>query len=228
MPRASTLGDWHGPAPRAPTTLFVPPAARTPTRSTTLVRLSSGAQRVLLQRVACLALAFGVLCGSASVLAAFEAVLARDVAYAFFLPLVVGHAGNCGGQTVATVVRVLCHRAVPDDDLREDRATAAFGVRTSAVLVVLAEAGASSLATVALTAVFLPVALGTQIAAANVLLATTLALNLLAPFASLVGATVCYLTCALHLDPATWAAPTVTTFSDLAGVAVYFAVASAL
>ena len=49
---------------------------------------------------------FGLLV-CANVMKEFEELLARELELAFFVPLLIGHGGNSGGQTVSTVIRAL-------------------------------------------------------------------------------------------------------------------------
>jgi cation transporter-like permease len=49
---------------------------------------------------------FGLLL-CASVMSGFEELLARELELSFFVPLLIGHGGNSGGQTVSTVIRAL-------------------------------------------------------------------------------------------------------------------------
>ena len=41
------------------------------------------------------------------IMESFEEVLAANVELSFFVPLIVGHAGNTGSQAVSTVIRAL-------------------------------------------------------------------------------------------------------------------------
>ena len=161
-----------------------------------------------LPRLAGLTLAFAVLSVSANTLAQFEHIVRDEVAFAFFVPLVIGHAGNCGGQTVATVVRML--ECVPNP--------------RPAATVIATETGTSALSTGILGLCFVPVAFAVGVNS-SVVVTAALSFNVLASFASLVGASACYGARAAGLDPAHFAGPFVTTFVDLFGVLVYFGLA---
>ena len=41
------------------------------------------------------------------IMESFEEILAQNVALSFFVPLIVGHSGNTGSQSVSTVIRAL-------------------------------------------------------------------------------------------------------------------------
>jgi len=44
------------------------------------------------------------------VMHAYEALLAKELELAFFVPLIIGHGGNSGGQVVSTVIRAIGRR----------------------------------------------------------------------------------------------------------------------
>ncbi len=50
---------------------------------------------------------FGGLLLSTMVVEQFEELLRKQVALSYFVPLLIGHGGNSGSQTVTTVIRAL-------------------------------------------------------------------------------------------------------------------------
>ena len=157
-------------------------------------------------RVSALYFAFAILYGSGFLTAAFNHVIEKDVSYAYFLAVVVGHGGNIGGQTVAKVVQKL---ACGDDcDNGVVWSEASFSI-LSTIPVAVASVGIAALANVAW----------------EVYLTTALSLLLVSLLSSIAGSSSCLLSQRTGRDPAIFAPPFVTTFVDVCGTLIYFSFA---
>ena len=99
------------------------------------VYLRTGAFGIARQRTGWLLFfLFGLLL-CANVMREFEHLLAKELELAFFVPLLIGHGGNSGGQTVSTVIRALGSGAATLSDApRVVFKEAAAGVMQSIVL----------------------------------------------------------------------------------------------
>ena len=143
-----------------------------------------------------------------NVLQVFEADLARVVALALFIPLVIGTGGNTGAQAATTVTRALAVGEVRLGDLgvvvfREAR----VGLLLGAMLAILA---------------FGPAAFFTDRDIAIVVSVTLIVVCTLAAF---VGSLLPLVARRVGVDPAVMSAPFITTLVDASGLIVYFLVA---
>lgn len=143
-----------------------------------------------------------------SVLEQFEATLAEAVVLALFIPLLTGIGGNTGSQAASTLTRALAVGDVRPRDitkvvLREARVGLAMGV----LLSVLGFAIASPI-------------YGTQI---GFIIGSTLLL--VCTMAATVGGMMPLVAKALHVDPAAFSTPFISTFCDATGLLIYFAIA---
>ncbi len=143
-----------------------------------------------------------------NVLSVFEATLATAVALAFFVPLVIGTAGNTGAQSATTVTRALAVGEVRIADLlpvvsRESVA----GLLLGAVLAAIA---------------FGPIALFTDGGIAAVV---SITLVIACTMASVLGSTLPLAAKRIGVDPAVMSVPLITALIDAAGLVVYFLVA---
>ncbi len=153
-------------------------------------------------------LVFGNLFSGAGI-AAFEDVIAANIALVFFLPLLVDSGGNAGAQSATLMVRALATGDVVLKDWsrllwRECGvalglgATMAFAVSALGLL-----RGGPDIAMIVASSMLLIVLLG-----------------------SLIGMSLPFLLSRLNLDPATASGPLITSIADAAGVLVYFWIAS--
>lgn len=155
-----------------------------------------------------LLLVFGNLFSGAG-LALFEGLLARHVALIFFLPLLVGSAGNAGSQAATLMVRALATgEAVLSDWLfllgREVAVAGALGLSMALAVAGLGWArGGAELA---------------------IVISTTMVLVVL--FGGLVGTALPFLFSRFRLDPASASGPLVTTLADVSGVLIYLSLAN--
>ena len=144
-----------------------------------------------------------------TVLRHYENEVAKVVALAFFIPLLIGTGGNSGSQTVTTIVRGL---AVGEIRLRD------------AGRVLLREGGSGVILGLLLGIVGFGQAMlwGTGLP-----LALTVGVSILAicAWANAVGAMVPMLATLLKIDPTVMSAPLIATIVDATGLIIYFTIA---
>jgi magnesium transporter len=131
------------------------------------------------------------------------------VALVFFLPLLIGSAGNAGSQSATLTVRALATGDVESGDWWRLLA------KELLVAFLLGSAMALSVGFLAVIRV------GWQVA--GVVSLTMLVLVLMG---SLIGMSLPFLLRRLGLDPATASGPLVTSLSDIGGVLIYFSLAT--
>ena len=163
------------------------------------------------RRVGWLAVFLCSLSLTAFIMNGFEHTLSRQIELAYFVPLLAGHGGNTGGQTVGAVLSALASGEVgPGDALRVVRKECLAGLAVGCLLgpavgaVVHWGMGISSHVT-AVLAVTIP---------------------LLSTIAATLAGTVPFACLALGLDPAVIAAPAMTSFVDVTGLMCYFLIAN--
>lgn len=145
---------------------------------------------------------------AALVVEQFEDVLERHVELSFFVPLIMGHGGNTGSQSVTTVIRALALRQVH--------------AQRDAARVVLKEAGAGAMMGALLGLAILAFSFAWPGISPSVGAVVAVALPLVSLVANGLGA---LLTCTadrLRLDPAVTAVPFMTTLVDSLGLVIYF------
>ena len=150
--------------------------------------------------------------GTASVIAAQDAVLSRYVSLAAFIPLLIGTGGNVGAQSSTVVIRGLSTRRIQaigawQSVLRESAAGALLGLLLSII--------------VSLVAWVLGYPQQVALAVGGSLLA-------IATMAAMAGSSLPLLFRRLGFDPALMSAPFITTVVDVVGVFVYLQLASKL
>ncbi|MGI8929153.1 MAG: magnesium transporter [Candidatus Limnocylindrales bacterium] len=148
-----------------------------------------------------------------NVLGAFEVELAKAVALALFIPLVIGTGGNAGSQSATTVTRALAVGELrPTDVLLVVLREARVGVILGGMLAALAFVP---------TLLFIP---------QDPRLAYVVSLTLLSvcTLATLVGSLLPLLARRLGFDPAVMSAPLISTLVDATGLLVYFLIAKAI
>ncbi|KAL1527315.1 hypothetical protein AB1Y20_015986 [Prymnesium parvum] len=143
------------------------------------------------------------------VMSSFEHTLAQQIELAYFVPLLIGHGGNAGGQTVGAVLGALSAGQVRQADW-------------AAVLVkeALAGLGAGSLACVAVLPLLLAMQISRHVSAAILITMPTLTV-----MASALGAALPFAVAAMGGDPSVIAAPAMTTLVDVGGLLAYFLIA---
>ncbi len=147
-----------------------------------------------------------------TVLRHFEGELAKVVALAFFIPLLIGTGGNSGSQTVTTIVRGL---AVGEIRLRDFWR------------VLWREAGSGLILGILLGAVGFARAL---LWGSTMPLAITVGISILVicAWANAVGATIPMLATAFKIDPTIMSAPLIATLVDATGLFIYFMIARSI
>jgi Mg/Co/Ni transporter MgtE len=153
---------------------------------------------------------FGLL-HCANVMKEFEELLARELELAFFVPLLIGHGGNSGGQTVATVIRALGSGAVKLSDCPR---------------IVFKEASAGVMQAVVLACVLAPslhLAMGISLEVTQVVALTLPSISLIA---NTVGAALPFVVTYFGHDPAVIVSPLMTTSVDSFGLGTYLGIAT--
>ena len=140
----------------------------------------------------------------------FEHTLEKHIELALFVPLLIGHGGNAGGQTVGTVLGAMSAGQVSVGDWAKVIAKES-----------LAGLGAGSLTDIAVLPLLMSMRISKHVSAA--ILVTLPALTVLA---SALGAGLPFLVSALGQDPAVIAAPAMTTLVDVGGLLSYFLIAN--
>ncbi len=144
-------------------------------------------------------------------IAAFEDVIAANVALVFFLPLLIDSGGNAGSQSATLMVRAL---ATGDARLADWARMMGREVMVASLLG-LTMAGAVSI-------------LGLVRGGPEIALVVALTMVCTVMAGSLIGLSLPFLLSRFGFDPATASAPLITTIADVSGVLIYFAIASAL
>ncbi|MGZ8563904.1 MAG: magnesium transporter [Candidatus Limnocylindria bacterium] len=143
-----------------------------------------------------------------NVLQVFEATLARVVALALFIPLVIGTGGNTGAQAATTVTRAIAVGEVRRGDLG---------------FVILREARVGLLLGAMLGAIaFLPAML---FAGRDIATVVSVTLVLVCTLAAFVGSLLPLIARRIGVDPAVMSAPFISTLVDASGLVVYFLIA---
>ena len=153
---------------------------------------------------------FGLLLCS-QVMHRFEALLAQELELAFFVPLLIGHGGNSGGQVVSTVIRALGSGAVKLDD---------------APRVILKEATAGVLQSLVLVCAMAPALNMGMGISAHVTAIVSLALPCLGLLANTLGSALPFAITYAGRDPAVIVGPLMTTSVDSLGLILYLGIAT--
>ena len=163
------------------------------------------------QRVGWLSLFLVSLSVTAIIVNGFEHTLSRQIELAFFMPLLAGHGGNTGGQSVGTILSALSANTMSLHDapkviLKEACSGLTVGIFLGTVL--------------ALVSHFI---MGISIHVSTCLCCP---LPLVSLIASTLGASIPFLCLMLNLEPSVIAAPAMTSFVDVAGLLSYFLIAN--
>jgi magnesium transporter len=153
-------------------------------------------------------LVFGNLFSGAGI-AAFEDVIASNIALVFFLPLLVDSGGNAGAQSATLMVRALATGEV----LLRDWARLLW--RECAVALGLGVTMAVAVAS-----------LGILRGGVDIAVVVASSMLIIVLLGSLIGMSLPFLLSRLRFDPATASGPLITSIADAAGVLVYFGIAS--
>ena len=163
------------------------------------------------QRAGWLSLFLVSLSMTAIIVNGFEHTLSRQIELAFFMPLLAGHGGNTGGQTVGTILSALSSKTISLHDapkviLKEACSGLTIGLFLGTALALVSH-----------------LFMGISIHVSTCLCCT---LPLVSLIASTLGATIPFLCVMLQLEPSVIAAPAMTSFVDVAGLLSYFLIAN--
>ncbi len=146
---------------------------------------------------------------SSGVIEYYEEVLASAVALAFFIPLLIDSGGNTGAQSATIMVRAI---AIGDVRLRYWLKTAGKEIFVG-ILLGLAMGIASFV-------------LGIFRAGWEIGLVVGLSMIAIVLVANLIGALLPFFLTRFNIDPAVASSPLITTIADVAGLLIYFSIAS--
>jgi len=138
----------------------------------------------------------------------FEDTLAATISLAFFLPLLIDSGGNAGSQAATLMVRALATGEVKLKDW-----VRLLGKEVGVALLL----GLTMAAGVALIASF---------RAPEVMVVVSLTMTCVVLVGSLIGTALPFLLTRFGYDPATASAPLITSLADIAGVMIYFSIAT--
>lgn len=144
-------------------------------------------------------------------IAFFEDTIAANVVLVFFLPLLVGSAGNAGSQASTLMVRAL---STGDVEMRDWASMLLKEVSVSLAL------GLTMALTVSM--------IGYWRGGIDIAMVVALTMMLVVVVGSLIGMCLPFILSKLNLDPATASGPLITTIADAAGVLIYFGIAVAI
>lgn len=167
--------------------------------------------QVSLQRVGWLGIFLASLSMTALIMNVFEHTLEKHIELAYFVPLLAGHGGNTGGQTVGTILSALSAGKVKPSD---------------APRVVLKEAAAGLLSGGILGVAVAPIAHYAMGVSFHVALVLCFTLPLVSMIASSLGSFIPFACVFMGLDPSVIAAPAMTSLVDVSGLMSYFMIAN--
>ncbi|MBR6563764.1 MAG: magnesium transporter [Clostridia bacterium] len=150
---------------------------------------------------------------TSAIMASYESVLSNRVILSFFIPMLMGTAGNAGGQTSVTIIRALSLGDVETGDV---------------LRILWKEVRVSLLCGISLAIVCFGKALWLDGADSTEALVVSLTIAMAVVVAKLVGACFPVLIKKIGFDPAVVASPFITTVVDALALVVYFAVATAV
>lgn len=153
-------------------------------------------------------LVFGNIFSGAGI-AYFEGIISNHIALLFFLPLLIGSSGNAGAQSGTLMVRAL---ATGEIKLRD------WGYLLGKECLVAGLLGLTMAAAV--------VGLGWWRGGYDIAVVVALTMMLVVMAGSLIGLSLPFLLSRFKLDPATASGPLITSIADVAGVVLYFSIAS--
>lgn len=153
-------------------------------------------------------LVFGNIFSGAGI-AYFEGTIAGHLALLFFLPLLIGSSGNAGAQSGTLMVRAL---ATGEIKLRD------WGSMLGKECLVAGLLGLTMAAAV--------VGLGWLRGGYDIAIVVSVTMMLVVVVGSLIGLSLPFLLSKFNLDPATASGPLITSIADVAGVVLYFSIAT--
>ena len=148
---------------------------------------------------------------TAIIMNGFEHIISKQIELAYFVPLLAGHGGNTGGQTVGSVLSALSTNAITTKDAFSTiRKEAMSGLTVGLILGSI----------IGLLSYHVG---GISLHVSTVVFCT---LPLLSTIAATLASTIPFLCKMVGLDPAIIAAPAMTTFVDVTGLMSYFLIAN--
>jgi len=150
---------------------------------------------------------------AAVVVERFEDLLTREVELSYFVPLLIGHGGNTGSQSVATVIRAVALKQISPRDM---------------LSVLVKEAVAGVIMGAFLGLLVFSFALVWDGISPMVGLVVAVSLPLVSLWANLLGGLFPLLAVWMGYNPAVTSAPLMTTVVDSSGLVIYFLTARAL
>jgi len=147
---------------------------------------------------------------TAIIMNGFEHTLSRQIELAYFVPLLAGHGGNTGGQTVGTVLSALSEGTIKLSD---------------APRIVFKEASSGLVAGTVLGVIVGPIAHFVMGISMHVSAVVTCTLPILSTIAGTLGSTIPFLCILLGIEPALVSSPAMTSFVDVTGLLCYFILA---
>jgi cation transporter-like permease len=163
-----------------------------------------------LKRVGWLSIFLASLSLTAVIMSGFEHTLSKQIELAYFVPLLAGHGGNTGGQTVGTVLSALSSGSLTKND-----APAVIAKESMSGLVVGTILGI-------LVGPISYYIMGISMHVSVVILCT---LPLVSTIAATLGAAIPFFCVWAGLDPSVIAAPAMTSIVDVCGLISYFLIA---
>lgn len=163
-----------------------------------------------LKRVGWLGVFLASLSLTALIMNNFEHTLEKHIELSYFVPLLAGHGGNTGGQTVGTVLSGM---------------SAGIIQRKHAAKVITKEAIAGAMSGCILGSIIGPVAYKVMGISYHVTIVLLLTMPLLSTIASTLGALIPFICVWCGLDPSVIAAPAMTSTVDVMGLMSYFVIA---
>jgi cation transporter-like permease len=175
------------------------------------IYLSTPFFKIAIKRVGWLAVFLCSLSLTAVIMNGFEHTLSRQIELAYFVPLLAGHGGNTGGQTVGTVLSALSTGSVTSKD---------------AFKIIKKEAMSGMMVGIILGAIVGPFAHYIGGISRHVSMVIFCTLPLLSTIAGTLASSIPFACKCVGLDPALIAAPAMTTFVDVTGLLSYFLIAN--
>jgi Mg/Co/Ni transporter MgtE len=141
----------------------------------------------------------------------FEHTLQKQLELAYFVPLLAGHGGNTGGQTVGTVLSAFSAGVITQQDAPRIIGKEALSGLTMGMFL-----GVS-------LGIVSHYIMGISLHVSTVIFCT---LPLISAIAATLGSAIPFLCIALGLDASVIAAPAMTSFVDVTGLLAYFLIAN--
>ncbi|MDR2008881.1 MAG: magnesium transporter [Bacteroidales bacterium] len=145
---------------------------------------------------------------SGAAIASFEEVIQSVVSLVFFLPLLIDSGGNAGSQSATLIIRSL---AVGDVQMKDWFKLLGKELFVSLLLGITMALGVSLIA---------------SFRAPDVVVVVALTMIFTVITGSMIGMLLPFIFTKLKIDPATASAPLITSISDIAGVLIYFSIAT--